>query len=117
VTPEVSKPAPAPVQPTVVHTTTTLSDLEKELESAKEKKTQPASKFRRPRKITEEEVKHATPSVKPGEAIPVYTPEELEAMDKEEQENPDAVNPDESENADEEVDYSDFDKYYDDDKK
>ena len=60
---------------------------------------------------------HATPSVKPGEAIPVYTPEELEAMDKEEQENPDAVNPDESENADEEVDYSDFDKYYDDDKK
>jgi N utilization substance protein A len=117
VTPEVSKPAPAPVQPTIVHTTTTLSDLEKELESAKEKKTQPASKFRRPRKITEEEVKHATPSVKPGEAIPVYTPEELEAMDKEEQENPDAVNPDESENADEEVDYSDFDKYYDDDKK
>jgi hypothetical protein len=88
------KPA-APVTPTVVHTTTTLSDLEKELEAAKEKKTQPASKFRRPRKITEEEVKHATPSGKPGEAMPVYTEEELAALAKEEAENPDNVNPDE----------------------
>jgi hypothetical protein len=114
--PVVEKPA-APVTPTVVHTTTTLSDLEKELEAAKEKKTQPASKFRRPRKITEEEVKHATPTSKPGEAMPVYTEEELAALAKEEAENPDNVNPDEADNSEEDVDYSDYDKYYDDDDK
>ncbi len=113
----VQKPAPAPVTPTVVHTTTTLSDLEKELEAAKEKKTQPASKFRRPRKITEEEVKHATPVAKPGEAMPVYTEEELAALAKEEAENPDNANTDEADNAEEDVDYSDYDKYYDDDDK
>jgi N utilization substance protein A len=114
--PVVEKPA-APVTPTVVHTTTTLSDLEKELEAAKEKKTQPASKFRRPRKITEEEVKHVAPTTKPGEAMPVYTEEELAALAKEEAENPDNVNPDDADNSEEDVDYSDYDKYYDDDDK
>jgi len=105
----------APVQPTVVHTTTTLSDLEKELEAAREKKTQPASKFRRPHKITEEEVSRVATPTKPGEALPVYTKEELAAIAKEEAENPETPETvDVVEDTEEDIDYADYDKYYDD---
>ncbi|MEE3401785.1 MAG: hypothetical protein VZR76_02085, partial [Candidatus Enteromonas sp.] len=113
---EAKKAAPVePAEPTFVHTTTTLSDLEKELESAKEKKSKPVLKGRRPRKITEEEVKNtAAPaseeSVTPAiNAMPIYSEEEMEAIAKEEAEA--------AENAayDDDIDYEDYDQYYDDD--
>lgn len=73
-------------QPTTVTTTTTLDALEKELEEAKEKKTKSGAKTKRPRKITEEEVSHE-PTVKPAvPTMPVYTEEELSAIESEEAE-------------------------------
>ncbi|MCR5348992.1 MAG: transcription termination factor NusA [Bacilli bacterium] len=97
-------------QPTNVTTTTTLEDLEKELESAKEKKTKSALKSKRPRKITEEEVSHET-TVKPAvPTMPVYTEEELSQIESEEAEAFDDNNGDY-----EEEDYSEYDDYYDDD--
>ncbi len=96
--------------PTEVQTTTTLSDLEKELESSKEKKGKTAAKSKRPRKITEEEVKRET--VKPAvDAMPVYTEDELKEIEEEEAS---AYDLDVSE-EDIDEDYSEYDKYYDDD--
>lgn len=95
-----------------VKTTTSLDDLEKELESAKEKKTKSGSKLKRPRKITEEEVKREV--TKPAvQAVPVYTDEELSAIEEEES-NLDYDDIDESDIDDE---YSEYDQYYDDDGK
>lgn len=95
-----------------VKTTTSLDDLEKELESAKEKKTKSGSKLKRPRKITEEEVKREV--TKPVvQAVPVYTDEELSAIEEEES-NLDYDDIDESDIDDE---YSEYDQYYDDDGK
>ena len=92
-----------------------MSDLEKELESANEKKSKPVLKGRRPRKITEEEVKNtaapaADESIAPAiNAMPIYSEEEMEAIAKEEAEA--------AENAsyDDDIDYEDYDQYYDDD--
>lgn len=103
------KPA---VTPTVVKTTTTLASLEASLESDKKKEefkaTQKTSK--RPRKITEDEVEHVE-EVKPVEKkqpqMEIYTKEELEELEKEEYE-------DDYYDDDEEIDFDDFDKYYDD---
>lgn len=103
------------VETAEVKTTTTLSDLEKELESAKEKKTRSVTK-KRPRKITEEEVKRETPvaPVAPNQsAMPVYTEEELADIEAEEK-NYDSYEGDTEEDIDE--DYSEYDQYYDDDK-
>ena len=98
-------------KPTSVATTTTLEDLEKELEASKEKKTKSGAKTKRPRKITEEEVPAApTPSVKPAvPTMPVYTEEELSQIESEEAEAYDEAD------FEEEEDYSDYDEYYDDD--
>ncbi|MBQ4254372.1 MAG: transcription termination factor NusA [Bacilli bacterium] len=98
-------------EPVEVRTTTTLEDLEKELEAAKEKKTRSNTK-KRPRKITEEEVKRETPvtPIRPTVAAPVYTEEEIAEMDAEEAENYDDIS---EEDIDEE--YSEYDEYYDDD--
>lgn len=103
------KPA---VTPTVVKTTTTLASLEASLESDKKKEefkaTQKTSK--RPRKITEDEVEHVE-EVKPVEKkqpqMEIYTKEELEELEKEEYE-------DDYYDDEEEIDFDDFDKYYDD---
>ena len=100
------------VKQTVVKTTTTLASLEASLESDKKKEefkaTQKSSK--RPRKITEEEVEHE--EVKPVEKkqpqMEIYTKEELEELENEE------LLEDEYYEDDEELDYDDFDKYYDD---
>ncbi len=106
--------AAQPKEPTAVHTTTTLEDLEKELEEAKEKKTKSSVKSKRPRKITEEEVSRdatPTPSVTPVvPTVPVYTEEEMAQMESEEAEEAydDTLD-------DIEEDYSDYDDYYDDD--
>jgi len=100
------------VKQTVVKTTTTLASLEASLESDKKKEefkaTQKSSK--RPRKITEEEVEHE--EVKPVEKkqpqMEIYTKEELEELENEE------LYEDEYYDDEEELDYDDFDKYYDD---
>lgn len=101
------------VSPTIeVKTTTSLDDLEKELESAKEKKTKSGSKMKRPRKITEDEVKREV-SKPTLPTMPVYTEEELSQIEKEE--NSDYDDLDSDEDIDE--DYSEYDQYYDDDGK
>ncbi len=92
----------AEAQPTSVTTTTTLDALEKELEEAKEKKTKSGAKTKRPRKITEEEVSHE-PAVKPVvPTVPVYTEEELSAIESEEAAY---------EDADYDADYEDYSEY------
>lgn len=97
-----------------VQTTTTLSDLEAQLEASKEKKTRPAKKGR-PRKITEEEVKREV--VKPAaneNAMPVYTEEELAKIEEEEAAN--GYDGDIESDEDIDQDYADYDQYYDDEK-
>ncbi len=105
------------VKTTVVKTTTSIDALEAALDSEKEKEnfkaTQKTSK--RPRKIEEEEVAHEeikTDEVKPQMAI--YTDEELAELAKEEEEYYEDEDFDESE---EEIDYDEYDQYYDDDDK
>lgn len=104
------------VKPTVVKTTTSIESLEAALESDKKKEnfkaTQKTSK--RPRKIEEEEVAHE--EVKPEELKPqmaIYTDEELAELAKEEEE----YFEDDYEDSDEDIDYDEFDEYYDDDDK
>lgn len=109
------KEEPVKEEPQDVKTTTTLSDLEKELEEAKEKKTKPAAKSKRPRKITEEEVKRepASPAKPAVPTMPVYTDEELSEIEEEDIHNGDF---DDTED-DIEDDFSEYDRYYDDDGK
>jgi N utilization substance protein A len=127
---EIKKEAPAPA-PTVVKTTTTLDALEKELaESAKIQKSfvpydrdreheheHEHGKFqknKRPHQISDKEVAHVKPTeVTPTDApvLPIYTQEELAAMAKEE----DTAGT--TEEAQEDVDVEQYDKYYDDDEK
>jgi N utilization substance protein A len=117
-----AKPAPAPVveeKPTVVQTTTTLADLEKELEAAKEKKTVTYTKNRRPRNISEDEVKHVKPSevqTPAAGAMPIYSQEELDQIAAEETENAPEEAPEAAKEETEE-DIDQYDKYYDDDNK
>jgi N utilization substance protein A len=120
----VETPAPvkeAPVTPTEVKTTTTIADLEKELEEAKNRPA-PVSPFhhgfqknKRPHKITEEEVEHVKPSeVAPsGDAMPIYSQEELDQIAQEESEKDDTSDKDSNGNNDD-VDIDQYDKYYDD---
>ena len=110
------KPAPETpvVKPTVVKTTTTLASLEASLESDKKKEefkaTQKTSK--RPRKITEDEVEHEEekPVEKKQPQMEIYTKEELEQFEKEDDFE------EEYYDEDEDIDFDDFDEYYDDDK-
>lgn len=96
-----------PVEKAAVKTTTTLEDLEKELQSSKEKKTKNSKLGKRPRKITEEEVKREVP--KPAiEAMPIYTEEELSAIEAEESSAYEGVEGDD----DLEEDYSEYDYGY-----
>ena len=93
-----------------VKTTTTLSDLEKELESSKERKAKTPTKAKRPRKISEEEVAHEP--VKPAvPQMPVYTEEELSQMALEEEDVDYGPTDEEIEEE-----YAEYDDYYDDEK-
>ena len=105
-----SKPVEEPVHKEV-KTTTTLSDLEAQLEASKEKKTRSASK-KRPRKITEDEVKREVvrPSVSDN-AMPIYTEEELAKIEEEEANN--GYDADIESDEDIDQDYADYDQYYD----
>ena len=110
---EVKEEQPEPKK-TVVKTTTSIDALEAALDSEKAKEnfkaTQKTSK--RPRKIEEEEVAHE--EVKPEEVKPkmaIYTDEELAELAREEQE----YYEDDYDDSDEDIDYDEFDEYYDDD--
>ena len=109
-TPE-EKPEP---KVTVVKTTTSIDALEAALDSEKAKEnfkaTQKTSK--RPRKIEEEEVAHE--EVKQEEnkqKMSIYTDEELAEIAREEQE----YYEEDYDDSDEDIDYDEFDEYYDDD--
>ena len=116
---EAAEAASAPVeeakeeekQPTDVKTTTTLSDLERELDETRERKTTTKG-GKRPRKITEEEVKRdpIKPTAPTGMAI--YTEEELAAMNEEDEADIDLYDDEEESDIDEE--YNEYDRYYDD---
>ena len=98
------------VTPAEVKTTTTLSELERELDETKER-AKSSSKSKRPRKITEEEVKRdpIKPTTPSGMAI--YTDEELAAMNEEDENDIDLYDEEESDIDDE---YNEYDRYYDD---
>ena len=110
---EVPEEKPEPKK-TVVKTTTSIDALEAALDSEKAKEnfkaTQKTSK--RPRKIEEEEVAHE--EVKPEEVKPkmaIYTDEELAELAKEDEQ----YYEDDYDDSDEDIDYDEFDEYYDDD--
>ena len=110
---EVPEEKPEP-KVTVVKTTTSIDALEAALDSEKAKEnfkaTQKTSK--RPRKIEEEEVAHE--EVKPEEnkqKMSIYTDEELAEIAREEQE----YYEEDYDDSDEDIDYDEFDEYYDDD--
>jgi hypothetical protein len=115
--------APKVEQPIEVKTTVSLEDLEKNLEEEKnaphvesdfsKRPSYNKGKNRRPHQISDKEVEHIKPTDVPanGNAMPIYSQEELEAIAKEEEEN---GGKDESE---ENVDIDQYDKYYDDDDK
>ena len=107
-------PASKPEETREVKTTTTLSDLEAELESAKGRSTgaKVNAKTKRPRKISDDEVKHeAAPKSPVEQGMAVYTEEELKAIEAE----------DETaqlyDDGEDDVDYDDYDQYYDDEGK
>ena len=115
VAPEIVEKKPEP-KTTVVKTTTSIDALEAALDNEKAKEnfkaTQKTSK--RPRKIEEEEVAHE--EVKPEEVKPkmaIYTDEELAELAREEEE----YYEDDYADSDEDIDYDEFDEYYDDDDK
>lgn len=104
-------------QETKVHTTTTLESLEAALESDKKKESFKATQktSRRPRKITEDEVEHEEIKEEPVEKkvtpqMDIYTKEELEEFEEEADLDEDYID-------DEDIDYDEFDKFYDDDDK
>lgn len=113
--------------PIEVKTTVSLEDLEKGLaESAKAPKVfeerdfrhdhdfKKGGKSRRPHQISDKEVEHVKPAEVPAEGtLPIYSQEELEAIEKEEAESEEK----DTHNTSEDVDIDQYDKYYDDDNK
>ena len=104
-----------PVEPKQVKTTTTLESLEAALESDKKKESFKATQktSRRPKTITESEVEHDVEAekeiIRKGPQMDIYTKEELEELENEE------YYEDEYDDSDEDIDYDEFDSYYDDD--
>ncbi|MDY2913797.1 MAG: transcription termination factor NusA [Candidatus Enteromonas sp.] len=107
-------PIPEPVEEKrEVKTTTTLSALEEELESSRHSSSKPSySKgSKRPRKISEEEVKREAAPKIPGSGMEIYTEQELAQMEEEDR-NASL----DSDLPDDDIDYEDYDEYYDDEK-
>ncbi len=110
---------PAEVKTTFVRTTTTLESLEADLEKQTKKETfKPTQKTsKRPRNITDDEQPNEEKVVTPKPAetaapkLDIYSKEELEEMENEDFEN------ENTEDFDEEIDYDEYDEYYDDDEK
>lgn len=100
----------APVEVKAVKTTTTLEDLEKNLEEESKKKASKGTRKNYSRKKKEEqEEEEAAPTVvnDPKTYMSIYTEEELREMEAEDNEV--------EEEYDDDVDYDDYDDYYDDD--
>ena len=100
-----------PVEEVKVKTTTTLSDLEKTLESEASKSTKKSSSKKSNKKKVEEQEESVLPSKQdPSTYMSIYTEEELREMEEEDKDY-------EEDYDDEEVDYDEYDDYYDDDDK
>ena len=109
-------PAPAPVKEEVkeehkeVKTTTSIEDLEKSLADESARKANKGAKKsykKNNKKVEEEEEDESKPVISTGERMSIYTEEELREMEEEEKY--------EDEVEDEDIDYDEFDEYYDDD--
>ena len=106
---QVSSKEEKPVEEVVkqeVKTTTTLSDLEQSLESEK-KENRSFKKNKKAPKKEEVEEKTQVFSHDPSQNMSIYTDEELREMELEEEED--------SFESDEDIDYDEYDEYYDDD--
>ena len=92
-----------------VKTTTTLSDLEKTLESEASKSAKKSSNKKSSKKKAEEQEESILPAKQdPSTYMSIYSEEELKEMEEEEKDL-------EEDYEDEEVDYDEYDDYYDDD--
>ena len=109
-------PAPAPVKEEVkeerkeVKTTTSIEDLEKSLadESARKANKGTKKSFKKNNKKAEDEPEdEEKPVIATGERMSIYTEEELRQIEEEDQY--------EDEVEDDDIDYDDYDEYYDDD--
>lgn len=98
-----------PVEKTVVKTTTSLEELEKNLESESNKgKKQTGKKFSHKKKDEEEQEDNSKATdTSSGERMAIYTEEELREFEEEE---------DIENDTDDDIDYDDYDEYYDDEK-
>ena len=110
------EPAPAPVKEEVkeerkeVKTTTSIEDLEKSLadESARKANKGAKKSFKKNNKKAEDEPEdEEKPVIATGERMSIYTEEELRQIEEEDQY--------EDEVEDDDIDYDDYDEYYDDD--
>ena len=101
--PEVT-PAEAPTQ---VKTTTTLEDLEKSLEDKSSKQQKKSSYNKRKKKEEEEESEEKTQKYDDSQRMAVYSEEELKELEEEDEL--------EEELDDEDIDYDEYDQYYDED--
>ena len=110
VAPEVKedKKEETPVEFTAVKTTTSLSDLEASLEADSKKQQSKSQKSFKNKKKEEEKKEEVTPLTPTGPQMSIYTDEELKALEEEEME--------EEDNFDDDVDYDEFDEYYDEDR-
>ena len=116
-TPVVEEPVKEEVTPVQevkevkVKTTTTLSDLEKALESESNKSNKKSSTKKSNKKKVEVEEESVLPTKQdPSTYMSIYSEEELREMEEEEKDY-------EDEYEEEEVDYDEYDDYYDDDDK
>ena len=98
----------APVEFTAVKTTTSLSDLEASLEADSKKQQSKQQRSFKNKKKEEEKKEEAAPLTPTGPQMSIYTDEELKALEEEEYE--------EEDNFDDDVDYDEFDEYYDEDR-
>ena len=104
-----------PVKVTNIKITTDLETLERELENQKERNKVKPVRTKRPRKISDDEVKSEEKDEKPYVApdadnkpyMQIYSEEELAELEKEADKRPDDA-------VEEEIDYDEYDAYYDD---
>ena len=113
---EVKEEAPVEIEKTEVKTTTSLDELEKNLEKESKKKSSDTRKSYKKKAKSSEETSEEdnkpssiTKISENAQRMSIYTEEELREMEEEESEE-------EYDDYDEDVDYDEYDDYYDDDK-
>lgn len=92
---------------TKVKTTTTLEDLEKSLEDESSKAQKKSSNYKRKKKSDDEVEEEKTQKYDDSQRMAVYSEEELKELEEEENV--------EEEIEDEDIDYDEYDQYYDED--